>query len=416
LSVLPFAHFEWVLALRYLRARSEDSFLGVITLFSFLGIALGVATLIVVTSMMNGSHHELMDKIVGVDGHAFLQSTDKPMTDWREVQTKIAALEEVSLVAPLVEGLAGVSSPFGQSGVRLRGIHEQDLARLPGVIGNLRAGTLQDFDETGGVAIGQRLANNLGVRVGDKISVMSAKGARTPLGGGPRIKSYPIVAIVGALEGDNLSLYLPFTEAQELFVKGNEATLFEVFLKDPNELDAFRSHVGRSIERPLLVTDWRQRNKTFFDAIQVEKNALFVILSFVVIVAAFNIVAGLTMLVKQKTRDIAILRTMGLSRSAVLRIFLIIGGAIGFAGTSAGFVVGLALAKNIDAIRQLLGHLLRANLFPGELYFLSRLPSTVEPMEVGIIVAMALLLSTLAALYPAWKAASLDPIDALRSG
>ncbi|PWB83975.1 MAG: lipoprotein-releasing system transmembrane subunit LolC [Methylocystaceae bacterium] len=411
-----FAPFEWVVALRYLRARRANGFVSVTAGFSFLGIMLGVATLIVVMSVMNGFHRELMDKIVGINGHAFIQAAEKPLTDWAEVTAKTERLPGVKLVIPLVEGAAGVSSPYGQSGALVRGIREQDIARLPGIAGNVKDGTLRGFDSAGGVAIGQRLAETLGVRVGDQVSVLIAKGAQTPFGVAPRIKAYPVVAIfqIGMSEFDSVFVYMPLAEAQPFFNKENEATVVEAFIDDPEAVDKFRADVDAAIDRPLILTDWRQRNKTFFDTLQVEKNVLFIILTLIVLVAALNIISGLTMLVRDKSSDIAILRTMGATRGSVLRIFLIIGASIGIAGDVAGFLLGLALAKNLEAIRLLLNKLLHANLFPAELYFLSRLPSIVDAREVTLVVVMTLILAVLASIYPAWKAASLDPIDALR--
>lgn len=411
-----FAPFEWVVAFRYLRARRADGFVSVIAGFSFLGIMLGVATLIVVMSVMNGFHRELMDKIVGINGHAFVQGVEKPLTDWADVTAKTRRLPGVKLVIPLVESAAGVSSPYGQSGALVRGIREEDIERLPGIAGNVKDGTLRGFDRAGGVAIGQRLAETLGVRVGDQVSILIAKGAATPFGIAPRIKAYSVAAIfqIGMSEFDSVFVYMPFAEAQLFFNKENEATVIEAFLDDPEAVDKFRADVDAAIDRPLILTDWRQRNKTFFDTLQVESNVMFIILTLIVLVAALNIVSGLTMLVRDKSSDIAILRTVGATRGAVLRIFLIIGASIGVAGDIAGFLLGLALAKNLDAIRLVLNKLLHANIFPAELYFLSRLPSIVDAREVTLVVVMTLILAVLASIYPAWKAASLDPIDALR--
>ena len=411
-----FSQFEWLVALRYLRARRADGFVSVIAGFSFLGIMLGVATLIVVTSVMNGFHRELMDKIMGVNGHAFIQGVETPLTDWDEVSAKIARIPGVTLAIPMVEGAAGISTQFGQSGVLARGVREKDLVRLPGIAGNVRDGALTGFDSAGGVAIGMRLAETLGVRVGDKVSLLIAKGAQTPFGVAPRIKAYNVVAIfsIGMSEFDNVFVYMPLAEAQAFFNKDREATVIEAFVDDPDRMDEFRLALDKAVTRPLIVTDWRQRNRTFFETLQVEKNILFIILSLIVIVAAFNIVSGLTMLVKDKTQDIAILRTIGATRGAVLRIFMIIGASIGVTGALAGFGLGLLLAKNLDAIRLLLNKALDANLFPAEFYFLSRLPAIVDPREVGVIVGMTLLIAILASIYPAWKAAALDPIEALR--
>ena len=415
-GVSAFSPFEWMVALRYLRARRADGFVSVIAGFSFLGIMLGVATLIVVTAVMNGFHRELMDKIMGINGHAFVQAVETPFTDWEGVAQRTEKISGVKLAIPMVEGAAGISTQFGQSGVLARGVREQDLKRLPGIMGNIRDGSLEGFDTAEGVAIGQRLSETLGVRVGEKVSLLIAKGGQTPFGVAPRIKAYTVVAVfsIGMSEFDNVFVYMPLAEAQAFFNKDNEATVVEVFVDDPDKMDAFRFAFEKAVPRPAIITDWRQRNRTFFETLQVEKNILFIILSLIVIVAAFNIISGLTMLVKDKTQDIAILRTIGATRGSVLRIFMMIGASIGIVGTLAGFALGLALAKNLDAIRTAINSAFNANLFPAEFYFLSRLPAIVDAREVAAIVGMTLVIAILASIYPAWKAASLDPIDALR--
>ena len=411
-----FAAFEWLIAFRYLRARRKQRFIGVIALFSFLGIMLGVATLIVVMSVMNGFRKELLDKIVGINGHLFLTASERPLTDYDEVVTKLAGIAGVTVVLPMIEGAAGVSSPVNQSGALVRGIRVSDLKRVPGIANNIKLGTLDGFDGAEGVAIGRRLADNLGLSLGDKITILTAKGAETPFGTAPRIKSYPVVAIfqIGMSEYDGTIVYMPLEEAQLYFNKEGEVTVIEAYVANPDRMDEYRDQIDFVAGRPLLMTDWRQRNKVFFDALNVERNVMFMILTMIVLVAALNIISGLIMLVQDKGKAIAILRTIGATRGAVMRIFLITGASIGIAGTLAGTVLGLVFASNVEGIRQGLNRLTGANIFPSELYFLSRLPSVVEPRDVITVVAMTLTLALLATLYPSWRAARLDPVEALR--
>ncbi len=412
----PFSPFEWMIAGRYLRARRSQGFISVIAGFSFAGIMLGVATLIVVMSVMNGFRKELLDKIVGINGHIFLQASETPLTDYEDIVKHISKVEGMTIVIPMVEGAAGVSSPFNQAGALVRGIKEEDIKKLPGIAGNVKLGTLDGFDTTTGVAIGQRMAETLGVRIGDNVTILTAKGASTPFGVAPRIKAYPVTAIfqIGMSEFDGLFVYMPLPEAQAFFNKEGEVSVIEAFVQEPDKIDKMRERLDGLLSRPMVMTDWRQRNKTFFDALKVERNVMFIILTMIVLVAALNIISGLIMLVKDKGRDIAILRTMGATSGAVMRIFLITGASIGIVGTIAGFLLGLLLAKNIEAIRQFLNKLMSANIFPSELYFLSKLPAIVDPGDVAMVVGMTLSLSVLATIYPSWRAAKLDPVEALR--
>ena len=415
---MPLAPFEWMIAARYLRARRASGYVSVIAGFSFLGIMLGVATLIVVMSVMNGFHKDLLDKIVGINGHIFLQAADTPLTDYDAVAKRVAGVPGVDMAIPMIEGSAFGSSTFAQggAGVLVRGIKGADIRRLPGIAGTVRSGTLAGFDAAGGVAIGQRLADNLNLRVGDLIKLITANGARTPFGIVPRVKSYRVNAIfqIGMAEFDGIFVYMPLPAAQAFFNQDGQASVIELFLKDPEKIDAVRDAIQAAVDRPVLMTDWRERNRTFFDALNVERNVMFIILTLIVLVAALNVISGLIMLVKDKSHDIAILRTMGATRGAIMRIFLITGASIGVAGTFAGFLLGLAVADNVEPIRQFLNRLLHANLFPAELYFLSRLPSVVDPRDVASVVGMTLVLSILATLYPSWRAAKLDPVEALR--
>ena len=407
-----------MLAGRYLRTRRREGFVSVIAGFSFLGIMLGVATLIVVLSVMNGFRKELLDKIVGINGHMFVAPIDRPLTDYAEVADRIAKLPGVRRAIPLVEGQAFASSQYNGSGVLVRGVRGSDMQRIEAVSGNLRQGTLKDFDTAGGVAVGKRLAESLSLQVGDTITLITPRGAATPFGTAPRIKGYPVAAVfeLGMSEFDATFVFMPLVEAQAYFNREGDVNLIEVFLADADRVDEARAAIDGAVERPIVLTDWRQRNRTFFAALEVERNVMFLILTLIVLVAALNIISGLIMLVKDKSEDIAILRTMGATRGAVMRVFLITGASIGIVGTLAGFALGLVLALNVESIRQVIARLTNSNLFPAELYFLSRLPADVDPTEVGTIVVMAIVLSLLATLYPSWRAARLDPVQALRYG
>ena len=412
----PFSAFEWMLALRYLRSRRGNGFVSLIAGLSFLGISLGVATLIVVMSVMNGFHLELMNKIIGINGHLFLQGTDTPLNDYDEVIDRISKVKGMKVALPMVEAAAGVSSPYQQAGALVRGIREKDIKQLPGIAGNVKQGTLDGFDTGEGVAIGQKMAETLSVRVGDKVSILTARGAATPFGIAPRIKAYPVVAIfqIGVSDFDGIFVYMPLAEAQAFFNREDEATVIEAFVDEPEKMDEIRQRLEGAIGRPMIMTDWRQRNKSFFEALKVERTVMFFILTLIVIVAALNIISGLTMLVKDKGRAIAILRTMGATKGAILRIFLITGSTIGIVGTFAGFLLGLLVARNLESIRQTLNWVFNLNLFDPTYYFLSRLPSVIVPSDVTTIVLLSLGLSLLATIVPSWSAAKVDPVDALR--
>src|SRR5512132_2975282 len=415
-STRPFAPFEWMLSLRYLRARRQEGFISVNAGFSFLGIMLGVATLIIVMAVMNGFRKELLDKILGINGHLLIQPLEQPLTDWEVVTERISKVPGVLLAAPVVEGQALASSPFNASGVLVRGVRAADLAKLPSVANNIKQGTLEGFDEGQGVTIGRRLADQLSLHSGDTITLVAPKGAVTPMGTTPRIKPYKVAAVfeIGMSEYDASFVFMPLPESQAYFNRKDDVTAIEVFTTNPDRIDVFRKSVTEASGRPVFLVDWRQRNSTFFNALQVERNVMFLILTMIVLVAALNIVSGLIMLVKDKGQDIAILRTMGASQGSIMRIFLITGAAIGVVGTLTGFFVGLLICMNIESIRQFLSWLTNTELFSPELYFLSRLPAEIDFGETSAVVIMALTLSFLATLYPSWRAARLDPVDALR--
>lgn len=411
-----FRRFEVLIAWRYLRARRKDGFISVIAGFSFLGITLGVATLIVVMAVMNGFRQELMGKILGVNGHAFIQPYAEGVADYAAIAARVSAVKGVKLAAPIVEGQVLAASGTGNSGALVRGVREADLRKFTAVSSNIREGTLDGFDGGQGIALGRRLAGHLNVIVGDKVRLISPRGASTPFGNAPRQKVYDVTAIfeIGMSEFDASFMFMPLAEAQLYFDSEGQASLIEIFVENPDSMDSYLSAIRNAVGRPHALTDWRQRNRTFFGALEVERNVMFLILMMIVLVAALNIISGLTMLVKDKGRGIAILRTMGATRNSILMIFVLTGAAIGIGGTFLGLILGVTIALNVESLRQFVSWASGAPIFPPELYFLSRLPADIQAGEVMMIVTLALILSLLATLYPAWRAAKLDPVDALR--
>jgi lipoprotein-releasing system permease protein len=413
----PFAPFEWMLSLRYLRARRKEGFISVIATISFLGITLGVMTLIVVMAVMNGFRQELLEKILGLNGHLLIQPLESPLTDWQAVAERVSQATGVRLAAPIVEGQALASSPFNASGVLVRGIRGADLTKLSSVASNIKFGTLDGFDEGQGIAIGKRLADQLSLRVGDSITLVAPRGAESPNGKTPPIKSYKIAAIfeIGMSEYDAAFVFMPLPESQAYFNRAGDVTSIEIYTDNPDRVDErFRKLIHDTAGRPIYMIDWQHRNATFFNALQVERNVMFLILMLILLVAALNIVSGLFMLVKDKGGDVAILRTMGATPGAIMRVFLITGASIGVVGTVVGFLLGTIICLNADAIRRFFSWLTNTELFSPELYFLSRLPAEMNAGETTAVVVMALALSLLATLYPSWRAARLDPVEALR--
>lgn len=416
----PFAPFELLFAARYLRARRQGGSLSVVALFSFLGIMVGVATLIVVMSVMNGFRKELLSKIIGVNGHAFITPIDKPLTDYAEIAAKLSKTQGVTLALPLVEGQAFASSAgiSGGSGVLVRGVREPDIKKMAFVANNIRQGSLDGFDAQKGVAIGKRLAEQLGLQAGDTVTLLSPSGASTPFGMAPRTKGYTVAAIfdIGMSEYDTILVFMPFDEAQAYFNRDGDASAIEVYVDDPDRMDHYRRAIEDAIERPGIVSDWRQRNRSYFSALEVERNVMFLILTLIVFVATLNIISGLIILVRDKAQDIAVLRTMGATRGAVLRIFMMTGCAIGAMGTLAGFFLGLLICWNIQGIQRFVSWITGTQLWDPTIRFLTQIPAEMNPREIAATVIVSMVLSLLATLYPSWKAATTDPVEALRYG
>ena len=417
-----FSPFEWMLAGRYLRSRRKEAFISVIAGFSFLGITLGVATLIIVMAVMNGFRTELLDRILGLNGHLIVNPIDGPLTDYAALSEKFSTVEGVTLAIPLVEGQALVSGNTGSGGGALvRGMREVDIKAVDtiaeGVVEErFGQGTLDGFDTGEGVAIGYRLANNLGLALGDDITLISPDGDVTAFGTTPRVKSYPVNAIfnIGMSEYDASFIFMPLEEAQLYFNKEGHVDVIDIYVDDPDAVDEYRKGIENSAGRLIFLSDWRNRNVSLTQALDVERNVMFMILTLIVIVAALNIISGLIMLVKDKGRDIAILRTMGITRAAIMRVFMITGSAIGIVGTIVGFTLGVIVCLNIKAIQDFVTWLTGSNPWDPTVRFLSDIPAQMDMGETIAILVMALALSFIATLFPAWRAASLDPVEALR--
>ncbi|MFD1744018.1 lipoprotein-releasing ABC transporter permease subunit [Rhizobium helianthi] len=416
-SAGAFSSFERMVAWRYLRSRRKETFISVIAGFSFVGIMLGVATLIIVMAVMNGFRTELISRILGINGHVIVQPVDQPLTDYAQLAKRFSAVPGVTMALPLVEGQTLASGKQGAgSGALVRGIRTEDLEKLQEVSSNIRSGDLTGFATGDGVLVGSRLAASLGIGAGDQITLVSPEGDVTPMGVTPRVKSYRVSGVfeIGMSEYDASMIYMPLAEAQAYFNADGLVQSIEIYLKDADKVDEMRPLIEEAAGRQIFLTDWRQRNQTFFSALQVERNVMFMILTLIVLVAALNIISGLIMLVKDKGSDIAILRTMGASSGAIMRIFFMTGAAIGIVGTFAGVLLGVVVCLNIESIRQFFSWVSGTVLFDPELYFLSQLPAEMSLSETTSVVIMALVLSFLATIFPAWRASRLDPVQALR--
>lgn len=411
-----FSKTERMLAFRYLKSRKRTGFVSVIAGFSFLGIMLGVATLIIVMSVMNGFREELMTRVLGINGQLGVYPAWGSTID--DVEQRVATMEKIAGVAqavPVVDGQVMISSAETSAGVMVRGMRADDFAKRPLLGGKYKGIDLTEFTD-GQVILGHRLARKLAVRPGDDVTMISPKGNRTAFGMLPRMKAYTVLGTFdsGMSEYDGNFVFMPLEEAQKFFGTGDKVSHLEIFTTPDASIQLIVDEAFTAMGNEAQIHDWRYTNQAFFNAIEVERNVMFLILTLIIIVAAFNMISGLIMLVQDKTKDIAVLRTMGMSKGAIQRIFLMSGLTVGVVGTLAGFLLGLAFCYNIDAIKNALESLSGRELFSAEIYFLSRLPAKVDLTEVAVVVGMSLILSLLATLYPSYKASKTDPVEALR--
>jgi len=413
-----FDAFERKVAARYLRARRGERFVSVIAIFSLIGIALGVATLIIVMSVMNGFRQELITQILGLNGDISVYGAGAPLTNYDDIAGKIGKIQGVTAAFPIVQGEVLMSGPQGgATGGIARGITPQGLADLPTVANHVVAGNLNDLTGGGVIAIGGSLASQFGLSVGSNITLILPQGKATIIGTIPSIESFRVVAIfqTGMQQYDSSFVFLPLAAAQTLFQQPNAATQIQVYVTDPDNDEAIKQNIRATLpDTPVNIQDWRQNNDSFLAAVTVEGNVMFLILTLIILVAAFNVISSLIMMVKDKARDIAILRTMGASSGAILRIFLMCGASVGVLGTLIGFVLGTVFCAYIEQIRQFVQKLTGTPLFDPTVYYLEQLPAKLDWHQVGDVILMSFALSLLATIYPSWRAARIDPIEALR--
>jgi lipoprotein-releasing system permease protein len=406
--------FEWTIAKRYMLPGRGEAFIAMVAGISLVAVMLGVAALVIVMSVMNGFRAELLDKIVGLNGHAVVQAYGGRLDDWQDIVKRLEKTPGVTRASPLIEQPLLASFNGRVEAILLRGNTPKDIGRLQD---KLKAGTLAALQPgSDNVAIGSRLAESLGAQVGDTITIINPAGRSTPFGTVPRQVGYRVSAIfeIGVYDYDNAFVVMPIPDAQTLLLTGDAIGMIEVTTTDPDTVTTTLAPLKKQLEGRAQVTDWKTINASLFEALAVERVAMFVVLSIIVLVAVFNILSSLIMLVRAKTRDIAILRTMGASRRSLLKIFMTIGFVIGALGTAVGLVLGFVFLYFRQPMVHLVELLTGQNLWDPSIRFLTELPSRSDPVEIVTIALMALVLSFLATLYPALKAASTDPVQVLR--
>jgi lipoprotein-releasing system permease protein len=406
------APHERMLAKRYLLPGRGEGFIFLVAGISLAAVMLGVAALIVVMSVMNGFRAELFDKIVGLNGHAVVQGYGGKLPEWREVAAKAMATPGVKSATPLIEQPLMASHNGRVDGVLVRGIRNNPVLKGKALQGDLR----ELVPESGNVAIGIRLADALGAQVGGNISLISPDGQATPFGSVPRIVSYRVAAIfeVGVYDYDKAFVMMPIEDAQTLLLLGDAVGMVEIDTDDPDDVGRILAPLAQQVGDKGVVTDWRGMNASLFEALEVDRVVSFVILSLIILVAAFNILSSLIMLVRAKTRDIAIIRTMGASRTSLVRIFMSVGVTIGALGIAAGVALGFTILFFRQSVVNGIQWFTGQQLWDPSIRFLTELPAKTDPVEVFVVIAMAMVLVILATLYPAFKAASTDPVQVLR--
>ncbi|HQS02369.1 MAG: ABC transporter permease [Halothiobacillus sp. 20-53-49] len=412
-----FRSFEWMIGLRYTRAKRRNRFVSFISATSIIGITLGVTALIVVISVMNGFQDELRHRILGMTAHATISESGRALQDWQTLAERVKGEPDVLATAPYIQAEAMLSAPPNVSGAIIRGIEPQYEDAVTDIGKHMVAGSLNDLKPgTFGIVLGDALAQSLGVAVGDQLMLITANVAVTPVGGLLRQRQFTVVGIfkVGMYEYDRGSAFIDLTDAQALFRMGDGVTGLRLKLNDMFRAPWVARDLNLKLGSPYIATDWTQANGNFFRAVQTERTVMFIILSLIVAVAAFNIVSTLVMVVTDKRGDIAILRTLGASPGSIMRIFLISGTIIGLVGTLIGLGFGVLIASNVETIVPWIEHLTGTQFMPADVYYISEVPSRLDWNDVWHIGAMAFGLSFLATIYPAWSASRVQPAEALR--
>ncbi len=414
MSFFPYA--ERLLAYKYLRARRRDGFISVIAGFSFLGITLGVATLIIVMSVMNGFRIELVNQILGINGHIGVYAYGRDITNYEEKLTEISKIQGITDAGAMIEGQVLVSHQDRQAGVAIRAPRQQDLKNMALMQKSLKQGSYDSLLDGQHIALGSKLAFQLGVTVNDTVTILSPKGRITPFGTAPRIKTYRVGAIftVGMSLYDSNFIFMDLAEAQNFFMKNNAVSGLDIRIDNPDDAVRFKALISNAINDNVHVTTWQESNANYLSALAVERTVMFIILSLIILVAALNIISGMIMLVKDKSTDIAVLRTFGASQGAIMRIFLLTGASIGIVGTFCGVIIGALFCAYIDEIRVFISSLLGISLFDPSVYFLAKMPAEMTLEDTLKIIVMSLTLSLLAGIFPARRAAKLDPAEVLR--
>jgi lipoprotein-releasing system permease protein len=420
IDTAPLAPFEWLLASRYLRPKRKDGLISIIAIIAFLGIMVGVATLIAVLGVMNGFREELYARLLGINGHVEIFRFGGDFKDVDATIARLLAVPSVRSVVPVVTGealMTNADKEVGSLAVYIRGMRGNDIDALRQSGAKFDSGSLAGFDGSETIILGKRLAKSLDVAVGGTVQLLTHRGRSTVFGIKPNNKAYRVVALVdfGMAEADNVLAYLPFTEAQAFFVLPDAISKLDVKVDRPEQIGALLEPLQQAAGIEYVLRDWRQTSSEIFGIIDTQRDLMSIIVSLIVLVAALNIISGMMMLVKQKTKAIAILRTMGVTQAAIMRIFLLTGASIGLAGTLAGLAAGLLLAYNVEAVRGFIQWLTGRTIYDPNVYLISKLVARVDPWETVAIVAMALSLSVAATLYPSWRAARLDPVKALRN-